>query len=91
MPFNSQSIAIWFPVLMAVPLRAISKEDADYGITTNGIWVSENKYVTAAMDNRHVLLEGGFDRKDRGHMSAWQGSIKDVSRVYELTKFEKPR
>jgi hypothetical protein len=72
----------------------LSKEDADYGITTNGFWVSFDKSKVpfegmvgpGEFDRKFVLIEGTFKANSRGHHSAWQGSIEKISRVVELKK-----
>ncbi len=72
----------------------LSKEDADYGMTRNGFWVDFNKRAVpyegivgpTQYDRKYVLIEGTFDKDRMGHMSAYQGTIKNVTRVYELTK-----
>lgn len=63
----------------------LSKEDADYGMTRNGLCVTVGK-GSAKHDQKYVLIEGTFDKDLMGHMSAWQGAIKNVTRVVELTK-----
>lgn len=63
----------------------LSKEDADYGMTRNGFCVTLSKSATK-YDQKYVLIEGTFDKDLMGHMSAWQGAIKNVTRVVELTK-----
>jgi len=65
----------------------LSKEDADYGITENGFWVTLNKKFKQ-YDRKYVLIEGTFDKDDRGHFSAYQGTIENITRVVELTKDE---
>lgn len=65
----------------------LSKEDADYGITRNGFWVTLGK-GSAKHDQKYVLIEGTFDKDEMGHLSLWQGTIKNVTRVVELTKHD---
>ena len=72
----------------------LSKEDADYLMTRNGLWVSFDKRAVpyegivgpTQFDRKYVLIEGTFDKNDMGHKSSWQGAIENVTRIYELTK-----
>ena len=65
----------------------LSKEDADYHMTGNGFWVNLSE-SSAKYDRKYVLIEGTFDKDSMGHHSSWQGTITDVTRVYELTRHE---
>ncbi len=70
----------------------LSEEDADYGIAANGFWVSfdpgavhfEGQVGPVQFHRKWVLIEGTFDKDDRGHLSRWQGSIKNVDRIEAL-------
>lgn len=72
----------------------LSKEDADYGICGNGFWVAfdkskvpfDNAIGPNEFDKTYVLIEGTFNKKSRGHGSAWQGTIEGIDRVAELKK-----
>jgi hypothetical protein len=72
----------------------LSKDDAAYGITHNGFWVKFDKAAIPfndpagpkEFDGKYVLIEGIFDKDDLGHMSAWQGTIDKVNRIYELRR-----
>lgn len=74
----------------------LSKEDAEYGLSHNGFWVDFNKdaipYEGIAgptqYDRKYVLMEGTFDRDNRGHFSMWQGAIEDVDRVLVRSREE---
>ena len=74
----------------------LSKEDAVYGMTRNGFWVSFDKRAVpydgiagpVQFHRKYVLIEGTFDKDNMGHMSLWQGAIENVDRVLELTKNE---
>lgn len=69
----------------------LSKDDADYRISANGFWISfhgnaiPNK-TAVQYDRKYVLIEGRFDKDNRGHTSAWQGAIEDVDRVLEMAR-----
>jgi hypothetical protein len=67
----------------------LSKDDADYGITQNGFWVTFDgdpaaKAASKGLDAKYVLVEGTFNKDNQGHMALWQGTINKVARVYEL-------
>jgi hypothetical protein len=72
----------------------LSKDDAEYGIARNGFSVTfDGRAVPykglagpTEYDRKYVLIEGTFDKQDRGHMSAWQGTIRNVTRVVELDR-----
>ncbi|MGD0900325.1 MAG: hypothetical protein ABR915_21035 [Thermoguttaceae bacterium] len=72
----------------------LSKDDAEYGITRNGFCVFFNKAAVpynglagpTEYDRKYVLIEGTFDKDLTGHFSAWQGAIKNVTRVVELDR-----
>jgi len=65
----------------------LSKDDADYCMTRNAFCVTLSKR-SAQYDRKYVLLEGTFDKDLLGHNSAYQGTIKNVTRVIEVTKHE---
>jgi len=66
----------------------ISKDDADYLIGQNGIWVSYGeKAAVGRTDCKPVLLEGVFNRSGHGHMGMFAGELKSVSRIMELTRW----
>jgi hypothetical protein len=67
----------------------MTKEHADYLMCKYGFWVSldEVKYPAKDFDGKYVLLEGTFNRANKGHMRLWSGELRDVSRVMELTRF----
>ena len=70
----------------------LTKESAEYGITSNGFAVDFDKSKVAydgldgpvQFDSKYVFIEGVFDKNQRGHLSAWQGVIKNVDRIVEL-------
>ncbi|MBE7013490.1 MAG: hypothetical protein E7416_05425 [Ruminococcaceae bacterium] len=66
---------------------SLSKEDLKYGVG-NSIWLELGdkaiSYEEAKQYNgEYVIVEGFFDKDDRGHMDMFCGSIKDISR-YDL-------
>jgi hypothetical protein len=74
----------------------LSREDAEYGITSNGFWVDFDPKAVPfkgntgpkEFDKKYVHIEGTFDRDGRGHLGLWSGTIKRVSRIYELKRRE---
>lgn len=74
----------------------LSREDADYGIACNGFWVHFDKQAIpyegivgpTQYHKKYVRLEGTYDNEMRGHMSAWSGTIKNVTRIRELESDE---
>jgi hypothetical protein len=80
----------------------LSKQDADYLIGKNAVWVSysdgvqrqprgdsndEQEKDLSYFDRKFVLLEGRFDKDIRGHMGAYSGGLKDVTRIMELKRY----
>jgi hypothetical protein len=77
----------------------LSKDDADHLINKNALWV---RYAEKAQkqalyseqepdnlryfDRKYVLIEGVFNEYDHGHLGAYAGSIKKVTRIMELTR-----
>jgi hypothetical protein len=73
----------------------LSREDANYLITRNGLWVSSSVNARDSkgmgirsefFDRKYVLVEGIFDMESHGHLGAWPGTIRDVWRVMEKVK-----
>lgn len=66
---------------------SLSKEDYAYG-AGNSIWIELRKKAISydkakEYNGKYVIVEGFFDKDDRGHFDMFCGSIKDISR-YEL-------
>lgn len=75
------------------------KDDADYLHLANGIWISyaekrvldprcKKDFVAFGskadyFDGRYVSVEGTFNMKQRGHLSAFAGTIEEVTLVFE--------
>ena len=69
----------------------LSKEDYKY-YTDNRIWLQLSDHATPYQEaktynGKYVLVEGIFDKDDRGHLDLFMGSIKNVTR-YELWEEE---
>lgn len=57
----------------------LHREDADCMNSSNGLWLR-----TAARDglsDAFVIVEGWFTAKEHGHLGAWPGEIKNISRL----------
>jgi hypothetical protein len=66
--------------------NALYMHETDYknGITKNGLWVALNQNVkqkARKFSGHYVIALGTFDAKDKGHMGAWSGSIKNITAV----------
>ena len=63
----------------------LHKDDYDYGIPKNGLWVEMSRdsiqlpQIKKCIKN-YVLIEGTFDLSE-GHMGAFSGTIKNVTRL----------
>ena len=65
----------------------LSRDDYKY-VSNNGLWIelggSATPYDEAKKFNgKYVIIEGTFDKNDKGHFDMWSGSIKEITR-YEL-------
>ena len=81
----------------------LHKDDADYLIGENALWVAyakepnlqpicKDKFSASGakqrfFDGRYVLIEGRFNMKNHGHLGAFSGAIEDVSRILELRRW----
>jgi hypothetical protein len=70
----------------------LSEDDARFGVRRNGFYVSlkgntlglNEKEIAGRFDRRYVWLAGKFNKDNRGHMDAWQGTIGEVSQLEPL-------
>ncbi len=77
----------------------LSKDDGTYLIGKNSVWLhfsedvkvqtSFNKGNPALTDlnDKYVLVEGRFNKNDKGHLGAHSGALNDVRRVLELKPY----
>ena len=77
----------------------LSRDDANYLIAKNSLWVEfdQNLWTDPAngkrididkmFNGKFVLIEGIFDKNNKGHMGLFSGAIKKISRVMELKKY----
>jgi len=76
-----------------------SKDHADRLISREGFWVDFDKQAVPfdgivgpkEFDRKWVLIEGTFNKNNRGHMGAWSGAIEKIDRVYTLTNYHPDR
>lgn len=80
-----------------------TKDDADYLIGKNALWVTysreglklepnnpklnPSRSELEYFDGKYVFLEGIFNKSNCGHMGAFAGELKDVTRVVELKRW----
>ena len=75
----------------------VAKEHADYLMNGYGLWVSiepdavrfqpKERKTLYDFDGKYVLLEGTFKKGRSGHLGAFNGEIREVHRVMELTRY----
>lgn len=66
---------------------SLSKEDHKYGVG-NSVWIELGEKAISydeakEYNGKYVIVEGFFDKDDRGHFDMFCGSIKNISR-YQL-------
>lgn len=67
----------------------LHREDADLMNGWNGVWLDIDRTKYTGLNEKFVLIEGRFTTVHRGHLSAWSGTITDVTRAErELTRAE---
>ena len=99
--YHNRLVRIWGFLHVKSEDSAIyaSKDDADYLIGKNGLWVEYSfekpKFETSDtkrrlsrddlkyFDGKYVLIEGLFNKSNCGHMGAFSGEIKDVTAMRE--------
>jgi hypothetical protein len=67
----------------------LSREDRKHGLTRNAIWASYDTLGAGPYNlpfmfkfgGRHVLLEGHFSSRDKGHMGMFSGALTNVNRI----------
>lgn len=78
-----------------------SKEQADYGLTKDALWVNyKNDLSLTSMNSakkgskpdihyfncKHVILIGIFNKDKMGHLSLFSGTLEDVDSVSEMPR-----
>ena len=67
----------------------LSRADRKHALTRNAIWASYDTLGAGLYDlpftfkfgGRHVLLEGHFSSRDKGHMGMFSGALTNVNRI----------
>ena len=62
----------------------LSREFAEHGLTKNAVWIDVQPLEQFEQyDKKYVLVEGVFDKDDRGHLNLFSGCLKHISRIEE--------
>ena len=68
----------------------LSKEDFDYGITKNGLWLSvtgsKQTGELRELNDNYAAVEGTFNAEMTGHMGLWSGSIENITMLRRWAK-----
>ena len=71
----------------------ISRESYDNYLSKNGLWIEfgenypkENIQAFKKYNGQYVVVEGIYDMKNKGHMDAFSGAIKRITRFELLIK-----
>ena len=69
----------------------LHKEDYDVGLAPNAIWlaVPRDKYIAwKALEGKYVYVHGIFSAEDKGHLSVYGGTLRDITR-FEVMRSDK--
>ncbi|HEY9504299.1 MAG TPA: hypothetical protein VIR01_21860 [Pyrinomonadaceae bacterium] len=67
----------------------LSREDYEYGIVTNGLWLTLSASAqTKEINNSYAVVEGTFNATMKGHFSAWSGSIENITLLKRWARLE---
>lgn len=67
-------------------------EDADVGNPANALWIESSPGPPPTnVHRKFVLVEGVFTAKNRGHIGAYSGTLRDVSRLLVLPPLSETR
>lgn len=67
----------------------LSKEDYQYALNVNGLWLSMTKSEIATfkeIGDSYVIVEGTFNADQRGHYNAFSGSIENITLIRRWAK-----
>lgn len=91
--FNGKSIRVegFLIVSFESTILYFHKEDYDYGLYQNGIWIEISKDDIASskfgnLNKRYVLLEGTFDATNNGHFGKYVGGVERITRAEVLAR-----
>lgn len=70
---------------------SLTKDNAEYGITKNGVWIDfEEQFLKTndirKLNGKWIFVVGKFDANEKGHLGLWSGSVTDINRVGLLRK-----
>lgn len=70
----------------------LNKEHLNYGVTKNALWISPNYQAIGKTETelskyngQYVLIEGVFNKDNKGHMGMFSGSIDNINRFMPWT------
>ena len=65
----------------------VSAEDLKHAVTKNAIWLSvQLTDEVLKLDKQYILVEGTFDKNNRGHLKMYSGAIRDIDRIVLWSK-----
>jgi len=67
----------------------LSKEDYEYALTMNGLWLSMSKLDLAKykeLSNSYLIVEGTFNAARKGQYNAFSGSMDNITLVKRWAK-----
>ncbi len=77
----------------------LNRESAEYGVSANAVWVDtsdtrigdekEAKLRDGMYDGKYVAIEAYYNKSELGHLSAFQGELQHIVRIWELTRGRK--
>ncbi|HKV35474.1 MAG TPA: hypothetical protein VJP89_14155 [Pyrinomonadaceae bacterium] len=69
----------------------LHRDDYEYDIPKNGLWIDVDFVKQKRFDQRYVLIEGTFNAERRGHMGVFSGAIQDIKRLEDWAQVVKTR
>ena len=74
----------------------LNRESAEYGVSANAVWVNtsdtrigdekEAKLRDGMYDGKYVAVEAYYNKSELGHLSAFQGELQHIVRIWELKR-----
>jgi hypothetical protein len=67
----------------------LSKEDYEYALSMNGLWLSMSKLDIAKyknLSNSYLIVQGTFNAEQKGQYGAFSGSIENITLVKRWAK-----
>ena len=69
----------------------LSKNDYQYGLDQNGIWLSipkESMQKYREISDSYAVVDGTFNAESRGHMGSFAGSIENITLIKRWAKIK---